>query len=191
MSDGPHKSLPLRRAWKRVCAVAGNTAHGLDEVVERLLPALAADVRHEVGEAFAAKLRKILEPDAEQLTLFSDVRDQLAALRREQCSPFQSDLIDSVDDAIRDGLKGLDALTTGAKVAIDTRASATINSVVEHYLRKAPHEAAVGVGRRLSAGLKEAAAQVGALASGLATGRLAVAVPGPAPRSDLDDGPSL
>ena len=144
MSDGPHKSLPLRRAWKRVCAIAGNTTHGLDEVVERLLPALAADVRHEVGEAFAAKLRKILEPDAEQLTLFSDVRDQLAALRREQCSPFQSDLIDSVDDAVRDGRKGLDALTTGAKVAIDTRASATINSVVEHYLRKAPHEAAVG-----------------------------------------------
>jgi hypothetical protein len=191
MSDGPHKSLPLRQGWKRVCEIAGNTAHGLDELVERLLPALAADVRHEIGEAFVAKMRKILESDAAQPALFDDVRDQLAGLRREQCSPFQSDLIDSVDDAVRDGQKGLDALSAGAKAAIDTRASATINSVIEHYLRKAPHEAALGVGRRLTAGLQAAATQVSALANGLAIGRLAAAVPGPTPRSDLDDGPSL
>lgn len=191
MSDGPHKSLPLRQAWKRVCEVAGNTAHSLDEVVERLLPALLADVRHEIGDTFIAKVRKIVEPNSEQPTLFNDVRDQLAGLKREQCSPFQSELVDSVDDAVRDGHKGLDALTTGAKAAIDTRANATINSVVEHYLRKAPHEAAVGVGRRLTSGLKSAADQISALANGFATGRLAAALPGSAPRSDLDDGPTL
>ena len=150
MSDGPHRSLPLRAAWKRVCEIAGNAAHGLDEVAERLLPALAADIRHEIGEAFVARIRRIIEPDLDQPALFDDARQRLADLRRAPCSTFQADLIDSVDDAFRDGHTGLRALETGAQSAIDTRARATINSVVEHYLRRAPHETAHAVGRRLA-----------------------------------------
>lgn len=190
MSDGPHRSLPLRAAWKRVCEVAGNTAHGVEEVAERLVPAIRADIVHEIGETFVAQIRKVLTPDLAQPGLFDDASERLAALRRGPCSIFQSDLLDSVDDAMRDGHSGLTALEAGALTAIEIRVRATINSVVEHYLRRAPHETAAAVGRRLAAGLQAAKAEVDALASSLSAGRLVRAAAAPSHR-DLEDGPTL
>ena len=190
MSDGPHRSLPLRRAWKRVCEVAGSAAHSLDEIAERLLPAIKADIVHEIGESFIAQVRKVLAPNSDQGSLFDDAAERLATLRQAPCSIFQSDLLDSVDDAMRDGHNGLAALEAGAQTAIDIRVRATINSVVEHYLRRAPHETAMSVGSRLAAGLQAARAEVSALASSFTADRLATRAAA-SPRSGLDEGPAL
>lgn len=43
MSDGPHKSLPMKPAWRKVAERAANPACARDEVSGALLPALARD----------------------------------------------------------------------------------------------------------------------------------------------------
>jgi hypothetical protein len=191
MSDGPHRSLPLRAAWKRVCEIADGAAHSLEEVVERIAPALAADIRGEVDHSLIARLRRILVPDPSQPALFDDVREQVASLRSRAASTLEADLIDAVNDALRNGHAGLGALKAGAEAALEDRAHATINSVVEHYLRRVPHERAANVGQRLLSALDGARASLSTLAGGFAAGRMATAMPAGVDRSSLDDGPSL
>ena len=67
MSDGPHRSLPLRRAWKKVCEIADGRAHALEEVVERIPAALAADAKGEISEGLLRSLRRILTSEQPQL----------------------------------------------------------------------------------------------------------------------------
>jgi len=189
MSDGPHRSLPLRAAWKRVCEIADGGAHGLEEIVERIAPALAADVRGEVTEGLLRRLRRILNP--EQPGLIDDTREQVASLRSKTASTMEADLVDSVGDALRDGKVGLLALHAGAEAALEDRGHAAIHSVVEHYLRRAPEARAAHVGKRLSEALKQAREGVAAMANGLALGNLRAAIPEAADRSGLDDGPRL
>ena len=43
MSDGPHSTLNMRRAWKKTAERADNTAYTLDEVGEALRDALERD----------------------------------------------------------------------------------------------------------------------------------------------------
>lgn len=189
MSDGPHRSLPLRRAWKKVCEIADGGAHSLEEVVERIPSALAADVRGEITEGLLRRLRHILAPA--QPALIDDAREQVASLRSQTSSAMEADLIDSVGDALRDGEAGLGALRAGAEAALEDRGHAAIHSVVEHYIRRSPEARAAHVGQRLSDALKQAQAGLSALATGLASGSLRAAIPAAADRSGLDDGPAF
>lgn len=189
MSDGPHRSLPLRRAWKKICEIADSSAHGLEEVVERIAPALAADVRGEVTEGLLRHLRRILVP--EQPALIDDTREQVASLRCKTASTMEADLVDSVGDALRDGKAGLGALHAGAEAALEDRGHAAIHSIIEHYLRRVPDARAAQVGQRLAEALKQAGASLSALATGLSAGTLRTAIPVTADRSGLDDGPRL
>lgn len=189
MSDGPHRSLPLRRAWKKICEIADGSAHGLEEVVERIAPALAADARGEIAEALLRRLRRILSP--EQPALIDDAREQVAALRSKTASTMEADLVDAVSDALRDGKAGLAALRAGAEAALEDRGHAAIHSVIEHYLRRVPDARATHVGQRLSHALQQAQEGLSALAAGLASGSMQTAIPATADRSGLDDGPRL
>ncbi|MFC0634700.1 hypothetical protein [Brevundimonas balnearis] len=189
MSDGPHRSLPLRRAWKQVCEIADCGAHGFDEVAERIAPALAADARGEITEALIRRLRGILSP--EQAVLIDDSRERVAALRSTAVSAMEADLVDAVSDALRDGRTGLGALVAGAQATLEDRGHAAIHAVVEHYLRRVPDARAAQVGKRLLDALAHAREGVSALAAGLASGTLRTAIPAVPDRSGLDDGPAL
>lgn len=48
MSDGPHRSLPMRRAWKKVAERAANPACAPEEIGNALIPALAQDWNDDV-----------------------------------------------------------------------------------------------------------------------------------------------
>src|SRR6267142_7186561 len=54
MSDGPHRSLPMRPGWKRVAERAHNRNYDAQQVQEALLAALAKDCRIELSPAFIA-----------------------------------------------------------------------------------------------------------------------------------------
>lgn len=189
MSDGPHRSLPLRRAWKKVCEIADGRAHALDEVVECIPAALAADASSEIGENLLKSLRRILNP--EQPNLIDDAREQVAALRPQASSVMEIDLVESVGDALRDGKTGVEAFQAGAEAVLEERGHAAKRSVVEHYLRKAPQARAAHVEQRVAEALQRAGDSLRDLAAGLTTGSVRRAVPKPADRSGLDDGPAF
>jgi hypothetical protein len=53
MSDGPHRSLPMRLGWKRVAECGDNRAFVSEEVSEAIVPALEQDCHAEMAEPFA------------------------------------------------------------------------------------------------------------------------------------------
>lgn len=187
MSDGPHRSLPLRRAWKKVCEIADGRAHALEEVVERIPAALAADASNEISASLLKTLRHILSP--EQLPLIDDAGVQVAALRTHASSVMEIDLIESVGDALRDGKSGIEALQVGAEAVLEERGHAAKRSVVEHYLRKVPQARAAYVEQRVGEALQRAGDSLRDLALGLANGAIRRAVAKAPDRSGLDDGP--
>ncbi|RYG89105.1 MAG: hypothetical protein EON59_02160 [Alphaproteobacteria bacterium] len=189
MSDGPHRSLPLRRAWKKVCEIADGRAHAIEEVVEQIPAALAADAKGEIGESLLKRLRQILTSDQPQL--IDDTPQQVAALRSQAASVMEIDLVEAVTDALRDGKRGADAFQTGAEAVVEERGQAVTRSVVEHYLRKSPLERAAHVEQRVSDALKQAGERVRDVATGIVTGVMDHALSKAVDRSGLDDGPAL
>jgi hypothetical protein len=61
MSDGPHRSLPMRAKWKKVAELAGNQVHDLDDVSAAICIAVEADWRKEVSAGVLKGIREILQ----------------------------------------------------------------------------------------------------------------------------------
>src|ERR1700719_2173492 len=102
MSDGPHRSLPMCRAWKKVARCADNPAFEAEEIRNVIIPALEQDCRQEVSRGFLEGFRNICSD--RQTTLFKrDLRPSLDALRRT-AGPGMERLI--VDHAIHAAAKG-------------------------------------------------------------------------------------
>jgi hypothetical protein len=161
----------------------------LEEVVEKIPAALAADVRGEIGEGLLKSLRRILT--SEQPQLIDDAAQQVAALRSQAASVMEIDLVEAVGDALRDGKRGADAFQTGAEAVFEERGQAVTRSVVEHYLRKSPRARAAHVEQRVSDAIKQAGDRVRDLAAGLVTGVMKRQLPNAVDRSGLDDGPAF
>jgi hypothetical protein len=82
MSDGPHKSLPMKPKWRSVAERAYNSAFGIDEISTAILPALARDCHDEMSPRFIEGLRGLCERD-ETLLFTSDVSERVEELRPE------------------------------------------------------------------------------------------------------------
>jgi hypothetical protein len=61
MSDGPHKSLPMKRSWRRVAECADKRSFTVEEVARALAPALEQDCRDELRPEFVRSLRRVVE----------------------------------------------------------------------------------------------------------------------------------
>src|SRR5690242_21896062 len=80
MSDGPHRSLPMPKGWKRVAESADNRAFSAAEVREAIVPALEEDCLAEISFKFVQGLREIRAKDGESL-FNSDAVTLLEGLR--------------------------------------------------------------------------------------------------------------
>lgn len=76
MSDGPHRSLPMRPGWKRVAERAHNRNFDPVQIQEAVLPALAKDCRIELSELFLSSFRGVYDT-----LLKDDLPSQLEGLR--------------------------------------------------------------------------------------------------------------
>jgi len=136
MSDGPHRSLNMRRGWKRLAEVADNRNFTPEEVCERLPKPLGADWRREVPESLCRSVRNVLGED--QDTLFGDPRlARLETLRRETAAlPMAGVFLDCAIEAASKGLAGDAALREAACNTLVDRATRSTRQVEEHYRRK-------------------------------------------------------
>jgi len=81
MSDGPHKSLPMKPKWRNVCERAYNRSFGIDEISTAMLPALAMDCHDEMSPLFLERLRGLCEHN--ETHLFMNLTERVQDLRRE------------------------------------------------------------------------------------------------------------
>ena len=59
MSDGPHRSLDLRKQWKKLAEVGDNQAYANVEVAQAAATALASDFINEVSWKLINMLKSI------------------------------------------------------------------------------------------------------------------------------------
>ena len=156
MSDGPHKSLPMRAGWKKFAERADKAAFEPDQVAQAAIPALEGDREEEVAPHISA-VRNVLD-DNRQGSLFGNAKTtEIEAMKR--LNPGNSlwrAVIDGVARAIAAGRPGQEALLEGAADALLDRGARRARQVEEHYLRKTNEGRAQGVRARMESGISRA-----------------------------------
>lgn len=133
MSDGPHRSLPLRRHWRQLLERVVTPSFSSGEVVEALYNAIINDLR----EAPMSQVLSILQGDGQPSLFHENCTNKLEALRRI-CpgSTAGNILLDCAIEANAYGLVGNQAAVMALENASEAIYLGARNSIEEHYKRK-------------------------------------------------------
>lgn len=149
MSDGPHKSLPLRHGYQRVAAWAYKPAFSVNQIGEAAESALLRDVAIEVTPTIKSILAIVDGQDL--LSLASTVHDQLDRLRVDPAvDSLAANAVEGAQMALREGYSGLVAFEKGLASALAERLAAGGRAMEEHYLVKAGSGACQQMRRRMN-----------------------------------------
>lgn len=189
MSDGPHKSLNMRRGWKRFAENADEAAFSPEEVCDAIPTALIQDWRAENLPSLIRQMREFLH-DSQTFLFGNQHIEKLEALRNEDAGyPLSSTLLDCAVQAVADGKIGEGAITEATAAMLMDRTARGIRQVEEHYCRKSSSTRSVNVRERMNEGATRT--DFTQLAkSFLGTGS-AERLKQPAKQSGLDEGVSL
>lgn len=186
MSDGPHRSLQMRRCWQLVAERADKRSYTVAEVRDALVPALEQDCRDELSAGFIAGLRRV----AEEPSLFrDDAAARLESLRPLAGSGLGRAVLDNVAPLASADVEGWSLLRESLKAAVQDRAHCGIRQVEEHYLREATAPRANNVRGRLEA--SAASADLDGLVARVLSAEPIRGGRAPAKQTGLDDGVSL
>jgi len=135
MSDGPHRSLPMRRGWKRVAKCGDNKAFSLEEVSTSIVSALEEDSRDELDSGFVEGLYDLCrEPEA---SLFKDqFGPQLEGLREAAGHGLGRIALEHAILLSENGEKRTAIAEQALKHAFKDRAARGARQVEEHYCRE-------------------------------------------------------
>lgn len=188
MSDGPHRSLPMKRNWRSVAERADNPSFAVEEIGNAMVPALAGDCRDELSPGFIDNIRETVE-EQERLLIKDDIRSLAHALRPEAGAGIGRRLIEIVALVSSADAPDLTALVRAMKAALAERAARCIRQIEEHYLRKSSASRANDVRARLEQAIASASLDV------LARQILKIDDSRPArasaKRDGLDEGPNI
>lgn len=145
MSDGPHRSLPMRRHWKDLAERAAKAAFSPNQVAEGIPHALKKDIL----AAPIDEIRDIIEGG----TLFPDMTvERLELLRHDRYGSAPAHhLIDCAIEAVAAGMSGESATETALRNALEGAMRDHIRGIEEHYQREASSRSAGFVRVRLDA----------------------------------------
>ena len=152
MSDGPHKSLPMRRPWQRVAERADKRSYTAQEISRALEPALEHDWRKEVRPEFLSSLRRVVEePSLFKETIASGIEalKPQASAGLERAVIERASFLTAVSQADLDGIAVIKEAVEGA---LQNAANQRAWQVEEHYLREASSPRAANVRSRLAEG---------------------------------------
>ena len=187
MSDGPHRSLPMRPAWRGLAARADNVNHAREEVTDALARAVRSDFRNEVSPAHVGALRRIFDRDGNSLGMAEIAMAQLRdAAPLASGSGFGQKLQEWATIAASEGRLSRDALHEAVGKAALESTYAGIRHTSEHYVRESTERRAAKVEGRM----RDAAAHLNS--STLGASLLAPVGPRRSLRhAGLDDGVSI
>lgn len=151
MSDGPHKSLPLRPRWREVARRASKDAFDRSAIQEALEPALLGDCRAELPASLTRRVLAVLE-GTDLLSRLPDGQiGQLAAMRDDRgLDPLGASLVECSMMAVAQGLTGRAAFLDAAETALLERSVNYTRSIEEHFRDKGTRNQDVKIRRRMS-----------------------------------------
>jgi len=185
MSDGPHRSLPMRRHWKDLAQRAAKSAFAPEEVCG----AMPYAVKRDILEAPIKDIRGIMNGGS----LFPELRvEQLEALRETCRGSAPANLaIDCAIEAAINGLTGEAGTEAALRNALEDTTRSALRGMEEHYEREASSRSAGYLRTRLDAARQQL--DCGALAREILSSEKP-----PSPRSvtlprhsGVDEGPPL
>lgn len=155
MSDGPYKSLPMSRAWKRLAEFAQNDNFEPDHIAEAASSALMRDWRANVPAGLIAAVREVF---CLQSTLFNEQRaEQLRAMGEQTGNrAFARLFLDCAVLGVESGQIGEVGFVNAAADALLARGARGTRQVEEHYFRKSSPSLAKSVRGRLEHGVTSA-----------------------------------
>lgn len=190
MSDGPHRSLPMKPKWRSVAERAYNRAFGIDEICTVMMPALASDCHDEMTPRFIDRLRSICEQQ-ENLLFKDNIPSRMEALRPDAGSGIGRHVLENVVRLSKQEEVNVITLVKAIERACVDRLAKNNRQMEEHTLRKSTLSRANDFRNRLEQATGSAKAQV----SGLARQFLKLdnnrPVRSTTKREGLDEGPSI
>jgi hypothetical protein len=148
MSDGPHRSLPMRRGWKRVAECGDNRAFASEEISRAMIPALEQDCRSEIAPEFLDAISDVFRN--QQPSLFKNpLAPQLAVLRPNAGYGIGRVLLEHAIQVAERGGTGAEGLVEATTNALTDRAARGARQVEEHYCRESTSPRAQKVRERI------------------------------------------
>src|SRR5664280_1797154 len=135
MSDGPHRSLPMRRGWKRVAKRGDKSAFAIDEISAALIPALRQDCQDDLIPGFLDGLRAVCQ-DQEHSLFKDNIEPQIEALRHLAGSGIGHVVLDEAIRLCATGEQGLNIALKALDNALTDRATRGAKQVEECYFRE-------------------------------------------------------
>jgi hypothetical protein len=154
MSDGPHRSLPMRPGWKKVAEYADNEAFASKDVCDAIVAAVERDWRKDISPGVIGCIQEVLGG----ATLLSE--DSLRALEDLRPSVagcvMGNTLLEYVAYAVSDGKSGDSALQEAVTRTLTDCLARCARQVEEHYLRKSSAATTKNVRSRIEEGIRKA-----------------------------------
>ena len=188
MSDGPHRSLPMSRAWKAVAECADIAAFEVEEICDVIIPALENDCRRELRREFLDDLQRVCA-DQDASLFKTDMRPVLEGLRRTANVGMERLVLDRALRAAANDGGGSGVAEKALAQALEDRGASGIRSVEEHYLRNSTAKRAHNVRGRMEQAI--ASADTNSMARRILNGKQKEAAAKPGKRQGLDDGVKL
>lgn len=190
MSDGPHKTLPMRPAWRRVAKRGDISTFAPDQVSAALIPALQKDCQAETTGTFLDDLVNLCL--GQDTSLFKDdIGSQLETLRAEAGPGLGRKILDEAIRFAAGGEQGTNIAVRALNSALTDRAVKGARQVEEHYLRESTNPRAARVRDRIHGAIGLSGDAIEGLTYnilGLGKERSAIR---PVKQQGLDDGVSL
>jgi len=137
MSDGPHRSLPLRKPWKELAKRGDQLSYDAAEVADAATYALASDFKNEVKASLVACLKAIFNGRDNSLMSPEIALQELEESKRLAAgSVIGMSFVAFSIEKIREGHFGEDAFLQAIGAAIRSRGYANAMAMEEHYVRE-------------------------------------------------------
>ena len=135
MSDGPHRSLPMKRHWKKFAERLENSSYTPEEIDEAWLSALKKDFR----EPPLSEIRTILVGNGQRPLFKENLAAQLDSVRQScRGSAVGNTLIDCAIAADANGMVGNSAFHHALTSTLEAHVRSHYRQIEEHYYRKSP-----------------------------------------------------
>lgn len=150
MSDGPHRSLPLRKPWKDLAQRGDQYGYDAEDVADAATYALASDFKHEVKASLVESLKAIFKGRDNSLQSPEIALQDLEDMKKLAAgSAIGMNFIAYSKEMLSDGIFGEDAFHEALGAAIRSRGYANAMAVEEHYVRKSNLRRATHVKARI------------------------------------------
>ena len=137
MSDGPYRTLQMRRGWKRLVKRSYREASSDDEILEALPPALRDDCREELPRDLLRAVDNALSPQKQGHLFDDDVANALGRLQNLAAGyPLAKSLLDCAIDTVEQNPGADTKLVDVLAQALEDRALRGARQAEEHCKRE-------------------------------------------------------